>query len=59
MAEMRDLPERLGFADVRSLLQSGNLVFRFDAQPGARLERMLEMRPRGTWGSAPAAGQWV
>lgn len=42
MAELRDLCARLGFHDVRSLLQSGNLVFRTDARRGAALERLLE-----------------
>ena len=42
MAELRDLLARLGFVDARSLLQSGNLVFRGEARTGGRLERMLE-----------------
>jgi uncharacterized protein (DUF1697 family) len=42
MADLRDVLTRLGFADVRSLLQSGNLVFRTDARAGAQLERSLE-----------------
>jgi uncharacterized protein (DUF1697 family) len=42
MADLRDLLTRLGFADVRSLLQSGNLVFRGGAQTSAQLERLLE-----------------
>lgn len=42
MADLRDLFMQLGFADVRSLLQSGNLVFRSDARSGAHLERLLE-----------------
>ena len=43
MSDLRDLLGEMGFADVRSLLQSGNLVFgtqrRFSC---ASLERMLE-----------------
>lgn len=42
MADLRDLVTALDFADVRSLLQSGNLVFRGRARTGARLERLLE-----------------
>ena len=42
MADLRDLLTHLGFADARSLLQSGNLVFRSDARTGSGLERLLE-----------------
>ena len=43
MSDLRDLLETMGFTDVRSLLQSGNLVFRTDRRiSGASLERMLE-----------------
>ncbi len=42
MAELRALLTRLGLADVRTLLQSGNAVFRSDAHSGAALERLLE-----------------
>lgn len=42
MADLRDLLTELGFADPRSLLQSGNLVFRSDALEGAGLERLLD-----------------
>ena len=42
MAELRDLLTRLGFADVRSLLQSGNLVFGASGRTAAQLERLLE-----------------
>ena len=42
MADLRALVARLGFADVRTLLQSGNLVFRGDHRTTTRLERMLE-----------------
>ena len=44
MSALRDLFTRLGFVDTRSLLQSGNLVFRTDAgtAEGADLERLLE-----------------
>ncbi len=43
MSDLRDLLAELGFADARSLLQSGNLVFRSDARSAAGLERMLEL----------------
>lgn len=42
MAHLRAWLTRLGFADVRSLLQSGNLVFKGGAKSSAQLERMLE-----------------
>jgi uncharacterized protein (DUF1697 family) len=42
MADLRAWLTRLGFSDVRSLLQSGNLVFKGGAKSGAQLERMLE-----------------
>lgn len=42
MADLRDLLAKLGFADVRSLLQSGNLAFRGKARATAPLERLLE-----------------
>jgi uncharacterized protein (DUF1697 family) len=42
MAALRDLLAHVGLADVRSVLQSGNLVFRSRATAGARLEQRLE-----------------
>jgi uncharacterized protein (DUF1697 family) len=42
MAELRDMLAALGFADVKTLLQSGNAVFRGKAQPAVRLEALLE-----------------
>jgi len=42
MADLRDLLTELGFVDGRSLLQSGNLVFRGPARTGVHLERLLE-----------------
>ena len=42
MADLRDLLTRLGFRDVRSLLQTGNLVFESDGSAGEQLERLLE-----------------
>src|SRR5437762_10056983 len=42
MSDLRDLLTQLGFKDGRSLLQSGNLVFRSNARTGVNLERLLE-----------------
>jgi len=42
MADLRAMLEGLGFTAVRSLLQSGNLVFQGRAQASASLERKLE-----------------
>src|SRR5207245_38439 len=42
MADLRKLVAQLGFADGRSLLQSGNLIFRGRAGSSAKIERLLE-----------------
>ena len=42
MADLRDLLTAMGFRDVRSLLQSGNLVFGGGRLTGPALERRLE-----------------
>src|ERR1700683_4921197 len=42
MSDLRDLLMQLGFESARSLLQSGNLVFRGDARTGGELESLLE-----------------
>jgi uncharacterized protein (DUF1697 family) len=42
MSDLRDLITDLGFSDARTLLQSGNLVFRGDGRAGAALEQLLE-----------------
>jgi len=42
MADLRALLEELGFSGVKSLLQSGNLVFESDARQGAEIECLLE-----------------
>ena len=44
MADLRHLLAQLDCGDVRSLLQSGNLVFRSNATGGARLERLLRAK---------------
>lgn len=42
MSALRDLVASLGFDEVRTLLQSGNVVFRGSRRATARLERALE-----------------
>lgn len=42
MADLRDMITALGFSDVRTLLQSGNVVFRGPAKAPAKLETQLE-----------------
>lgn len=42
MADLRKLLAELGFKDVQSLLQSGNLVFGSEARTSAQLEDLLE-----------------
>jgi uncharacterized protein (DUF1697 family) len=42
MAELRGCVAALGFEDVRTMLNSGNVVFEGGAQSGAALERLLE-----------------
>jgi uncharacterized protein (DUF1697 family) len=46
MAALRDLLAELGFSEVQSVLQSGNLVFRSRPREGATLERLLEGEAR-------------
>ena len=42
MAELREMIAALGFSDVKTLLQSGNVVFRGPAKATAKLEAQLE-----------------
>jgi uncharacterized protein (DUF1697 family) len=42
MAELREMITGLGFSDVKTLLQSGNVVFRGPAKACAKLETQLE-----------------
>lgn len=42
MAGLRDCLCTIGFSEVRTLLQSGNLVFRCDGPTGPKLEQFLE-----------------
>jgi uncharacterized protein (DUF1697 family) len=46
MSDLRDLITDLGFSDARTLLQSGNLVFRGDGRKSAALEQLLETEAR-------------
>jgi uncharacterized protein (DUF1697 family) len=43
MVALRDMLSDLGFVEPRSLLQSGNLVFRGDARKTSDIERLLEV----------------
>ena len=42
MAELRELLSGLGFEDVHTVLQSGNVLFRGGGRASARLEQVLE-----------------
>jgi uncharacterized protein (DUF1697 family) len=42
MADLRALAADLGFQDIRTLLNSGNLVFRSPGKAGPNLEKLLE-----------------
>jgi uncharacterized protein (DUF1697 family) len=42
MSDLRDMLTGLGCSDVRSILQSGNLIFRSDARADSRFEHLLE-----------------
>ena len=46
MSDLRRFLEELGFDDVQSLLQTGNLVFRGDTRAGAHLEHLLEVQAK-------------
>jgi uncharacterized protein (DUF1697 family) len=46
MADLRDLMTELGFGEVRTLLQSGNVVFRGDRRSAATLEGVLATAAR-------------
>jgi uncharacterized protein (DUF1697 family) len=50
MSDLRALLERLGFQDVRTLLQSGNVVFRGGRRTGSSLEDYLEAEVRKALG---------
>src|SRR4051812_23209323 len=46
MADLRAMTEAMGFADVKTLLQSGNMVFTGKSTPTAKLEAQLETSTR-------------
>ncbi len=50
MGDLRDFMSALGFHDVQSVLQTGNLVFRSEARSNADLERTLEAEARTRMG---------
>ncbi len=54
MAELRQMCERIGLEDVRTLLQSGNVVFRSAAGEPGRLEARLEQETAKRLGVKPA-----
>lgn len=42
MSALREMVSGLGFSDVRTLLQSGNVIFRAETQNAKKLESLLE-----------------
>jgi uncharacterized protein (DUF1697 family) len=50
MADLCEMAEDLGLSDVRTVLQSGNLVFRSDPRPRRELEARLEGAARDRLG---------
>jgi uncharacterized protein (DUF1697 family) len=50
MADLRTVVEDLGFAEVRTFLQSGNVVFQGDPRPPRALEGRLEAASRDRLG---------
>ena len=50
MAELRALLTKLGFEDVKTVLQSGNVVLRARTQPPAKLEATLEREVEKAFG---------
>ena len=59
MADLRRLCERLGLEDVRTLLQSGNVVFRSAGEDASALEARLEQETAKRLGVKVFAGQPV
>jgi uncharacterized protein (DUF1697 family) len=64
MSALRDLVSDLGFTGVKTLLQSGNLVFESDGQTGDRLENLLETETSEQLGVSPdyvvrSATEWA
>jgi len=63
MADLKKLLGDLGFEDVQSLLQSGNLVFGSEGRTGAQLETLLEAAAKARRGLdtdffVRTAGEW-
>lgn len=63
MADLRAALAEMGFADVRTVLQSGNVVFRAAARAPAKLEALLEKETGTRFGFSPdfhvrTAGEW-
>jgi uncharacterized protein (DUF1697 family) len=63
MSDLRAMCEKLGFEDVETLLQSGNIVFRSSARSGASLEKTLEAEAKKRLGLEThfivrAAAEW-
>jgi uncharacterized protein (DUF1697 family) len=58
MSDIRERAERLGLRDARTLLQSGNLVFRSNKSP-AQLETMLEKELEGVGVFVRTAEEWA
>ena len=50
MADLRDMLTKLGFEDAKTLLQSGNAVFRGAAKAPAKLEALLEAEAKKRFG---------
>ena len=53
MAALRAALAEMGFADARTLLQSGNVVFRAPARAPAKLEALLEKEAGTRFGFSP------
>jgi len=64
MADLKKLCARIGFEEARTLLQSGNVVFRCSERDAGALEARLEQALQKRLGFAPAvfvrnAGEWA
>ena len=57
MSDLRDRATKLGLRDARTLLQSGNLVFRSDKAP-AQIETLLEKELGGIVVLVRSAAEW-
>src|SRR2546430_1657072 len=57
MADVRDLAARLGLRDAKTLLQSGNLVFRSD-KSASQIEKLLEREIAGVDVFVRTAAEW-